>query len=52
MIKPTNVSVLGLLAGQNGPIEGAMGHWGLVFGVRYLTFLDFPYANYYFEMPK
>ena len=34
MVKPTKVSVLGLLAGRDGPSEGAMGHWGLVVGVR------------------
>ena len=35
MVKPTNVGVLGLLAGRNGPSEGAMGHLALVLGVRY-----------------
>ena len=52
MVKPTNVSVLGLLAAQDRPREGTMGHGGLD-GIRdKIPFLDFPYANCYFEMPN
>ena len=34
MVKPTHVSVLGLLAARDRPSEGAIGHRGLIFGVR------------------
>ena len=50
MVKPTNVSVLGLLAARYGPSEGTM-----VFGTGIkgkIPFLDFPCANSYFEMPN
>ena len=53
MVKPTNVSVLGLLAAWDGPSasESAMGYLMTVIRNR-IPFLDFLYANCYFEMPS
>ena len=51
MVKPTNVSVLGVLAAQYGASEGTMSFFGT--GIRgKIPFMDFPCANCYFEMPN